>query len=86
MLVLLASASFAGGCASNEENIGPSETYIESTAKQATPKCPSGYVLQCENRTIGRIRFGRIGNKNIDSCACEVYQGMPEQSPVPGIQ
>lgn len=76
----------AAGCAANEERVGPSATYEESTAKTAAPKCPSGYVLQCEAGKTGRIRFGRIGNKNLDSCHCEEYRGMPTQSPVPGIQ
>ena len=85
-LAAVAATFVLGGCASKEERLGPSPTYEESTVKTAAPKCPSGYVLQCEAKKVGRIRFGRIGKQNIDSCSCEVYQGMPTQSPLPGIQ
>ena len=79
----------AAGCASTEEGTLPKDenlVYEESTAKTVSPRCPAGYVLQCESRNTGRIRFGRIGNKNLENCACEHYQSMPTQSPVPGIQ
>jgi hypothetical protein len=85
-LAALAAAFVIGGCAGKEERLGPSRAYEESTAKTEAPKCPAGYVLQCEAKKVGRIRFGRIGNQNLDSCACELYQGMPTQSPLPGIQ
>ena len=77
------------GCASTEEGKSRKDenfAYEESTAKTVAPRCPAGYVLQCESRNTGRIRFGRIGNKNLENCACEPYQGMPTQSPLPGIQ
>lgn len=84
--LLLAAIS---GCATQAEGSLPKDQntmYEESTAKSVAPRCPAGYVLQCESRNTGRIRFGRIGNKNLENCACEHYQGMPTQSPLPGIQ
>jgi len=65
---------------------GPSDEYEASTVKTPTYKCPAGQVLNCEARKTGRIRFGRMGNKNLENCACEEYMGMPTQSPLPGIQ
>jgi hypothetical protein len=73
-------------CASEETRYGPSEEYEISTAKSARMDCPAGYVLNCESKRVGRIRFGRLGNQNLESCSCEQYQGMPTQSPLPGIQ
>jgi len=84
--VVLLLAFSLGGCASKEETFGPSETYEKVATKTEMPRCPTGYVLQCEHRATGRIRFGRIGTQDPDSCACEEYMGMPTQSPVPGIQ
>jgi hypothetical protein len=81
----LAAAAIATGCASDKARTSPSPTYEESTVKTLAPKCPSGYVLQCETAKTGRIRFGRIGPQNLESCACEIYRGMPTQSPLPGI-
>ena len=77
------------GCATTEDGTLRKDenlVYEESTLKTEAPRCPAGYVLQCESRNTGRIRFGRIGNKNLENCACEHYQGMPTQSPLPGIQ
>ena len=79
-------AVFVAGCAANSETRESTGTYEAATAKTPSYSCPSGYVLSCESKKVGRIRFGRMGNENLDSCACELYQGMPEQSPVPGIQ
>jgi len=84
-IAILAAAIFIAGCASSPEVREPSPEYEDSTAKTPTYKCPSGYVLSCESKKVGRIRFGRMGNKNLDSCSCNVYQGMPTQSPLPGI-
>jgi len=84
-LALLVAVAVVAGCASREERLAPSPTYEESTVKTAVPSCPTGYVLQCEGARTGRIRFGRIGPKNLESCACEEYRGMPTQSPLPGI-
>ena len=86
ILILLSAFFLLAACSSTEERAGPSELYEETTVRTSAPKCPSGYVLQCESKKVGRIRFGRIGNQNLDSCACELYQGMPTQSPLPGIQ
>ena len=83
---VLCAALVCGGCAADTTRSGPSEHYDQATARGPAPKCPSGYVLQCESKKVGRIRFGRIGNQNLESCACELYQGMPTQSPLPGIQ
>ncbi len=77
---------FVAGCAGNSETPEPSGTYEAATAKTPSYKCQSGYILSCESKKVGRIRFSRMGNQNLDSCACELYQGMPTQSPLPGIQ
>ena len=89
----LAAATIAlvvlAGCASTSDGTKPKDEnllYEESTAKSTAPRCPAGMILQCEAKKTGRIRFGRIGNTNLENCACEPYQGMPTQSPVPGIQ
>lgn len=82
---LLAMALLAG-CAAEKPRYGPSVEYEVSTAKSARQDCPTGYVLNCESKKTGRIRFGRIGNQNLESCSCEEYRGMPTQSPLPGIQ
>lgn len=75
----------AAGCASEQERVGPSPAYEQSTAKTEAPRCPTGYVLQCETRKTGRIRFSSIGGRNLETCTCEEYRGMPTQSPLPGI-
>jgi len=84
-ILVAAAAIIAAGCAGQQENAGPSPTYEETTAKTSAPKCPSGYVLQCETRKTGRIRFSSIGGRNLETCSCEEYRGMPTQSPLPGI-
>lgn len=86
MMGIIAAAVLMVGCASNDEQPRATGAYEEATAKTPTLKCQSGYVLSCEARKVGRIRFGRMGNNNLDSCSCEYFQGMPEQSPLPGIQ
>lgn len=73
------------GCATDSETLQPSAVYEDATAKTPSYNCPSGYVLSCESKKVGRIRFSRMGNANLDSCSCELYQGMPTQSPLPGI-
>lgn len=83
---IVAAVILAAGCASSPQEYGPSAEYESSTAKPAPIKCPVGTVLSCESKKVGRIRFGRMGNDNLESCACEDYQGMPTQSPIPGIQ
>ena len=72
------------GCATNKEPGLPSPAYEEATADTADYKCPSGYVLRCESRGTGRIRFSKIGNANLESCSCET-NAVPAQSPLPGI-
>lgn len=85
-LAVFAAGFVAAGCAHKQAGTSPSTAYEESTVRTVVPKCPAGYVLQCESKKVGRIRFGRIGPQNLESCACEEYQGMPTQSPLPGIQ
>lgn len=75
----------AAGCAGNQAREESSDTYAEATTKTEAPKCPTGYVLQCETRKTGRIRFSSIGGHNLETCTCEEYHGMPTQSPLPGI-
>ena len=73
-----------GACASSPDK-GPSAEYEMSTADTPTYRCPSGHVLTCESRRTGRIRFGKMMNQNLDSCACELESGVPVNSPLPGI-
>ena len=89
--VLLGIAICLAGCASNEVaeeqgavNAGPSKEYSTATAKTDRYNCPAGYVLRCETRRVGRIRFNSIGKDNIESCSCEANE-MPNQSPLPGV-
>jgi len=73
------------GCATDSETREPSAVYEAATAKSPAYNCPSGYVLSCESKKVGRIRFSRMGKGNLESCSCEPYRGMPTQSPLPGI-
>ncbi|MDH5345684.1 MAG: hypothetical protein OEW59_07970 [Gammaproteobacteria bacterium] len=82
---VIAAGFFTAGCAGNEERTSPPPDYAATAANTPDPKCPAGSVLQCESKRTGRIRFGMIGKKNLESCSCEHYQGMPTQSPLPGI-
>ena len=84
---LIAAALLVAGCAADgqQERKSPPPEYASTAAATPDPKCPAGFVLQCETKRTGRIRFGMIGKKNLESCTCEEYQGMPTQSPLPGI-
>lgn len=73
-----------GACASNPDK-PPSPAYEEATASSESIRCPVGQVLTCEAKRTGRIRFGKMGGKNLDSCSCEMETGMPVNSPLPGI-
>jgi hypothetical protein len=57
-----------GGCASNAET-GISGN--DQTARAPAIRCPAGYTMVCEAKKVGRIRFGRMGKDNLDSCSCE---------------
>ncbi len=57
-----------GGCASNAEIDVAGDNH---TAREPTVRCPAGYTMVCEAKKVGRIRFGRMGNENLDSCSCE---------------
>ena len=70
-----------GGCASNAEKDVITE---EQTAREA--RCPAGYTKVCEAKKVGRIRFGRIGKDNLDSCACEPENtGRPARPVIPSV-
>jgi hypothetical protein len=73
-----------GACSSNPDR-GPSAEYEESTADYEAYRCPSGHVLTCEAKRTGRIRFGKMKNRDLDSCSCEIESGVPINSPVPGL-
>jgi hypothetical protein len=73
-----------GACASDPNRV-PTGNFAKATAKSETIKCPSGYVLTCEAKRTGRIRFGKMGGENLESCSCEVESGVPINSPLPGI-
>jgi hypothetical protein len=83
--VVVAAVFLLAGCASNKETIGPSTEYEDATAKTPRYRCPPGYVLQCESKRMGRIRFNSIGKKNIEYCSCETNNMPSSQSPMPGI-
>jgi hypothetical protein len=83
--VTITIAILTAGCASNAEKIGPSIEYEDATVKTASYRCPSGYVLQCETKRVGRIRFNSIGTQNLESCSCGVNNMPSTQSPLPGI-
>jgi hypothetical protein len=90
-IAVLALVFFLGACVSNAkkdasatEKSGPTE-FEEQTAKVATPRCRSGYMLTCEAGKTGRIRFGKMKPTNLESCSCEPERGMPSNSPLPGI-
>jgi len=84
---LVAASLLAAGCAGHDEreSTSPPPEYAATAAATPDPKCPSGFILQCETKRTGRIRFGMIGKQNLESCTCEEYRGMPTQSPLPGI-
>lgn len=84
LLMVTALVLFLAGCSSNEENTLPSTEYEDAVAKTPRYNCPSGYVLRCESKRVGRIRFSSIGKDQIESCSCETHS-VPTQSPLPGI-
>lgn len=83
-IVLLGLLLGLAACASNSDK-PPSATYESSTAKSESIRCPAGQVLTCEARRTGRIRFGKMGGNNLESCSCEAESGVPINSPLPGI-
>jgi len=70
-VVTIAIVMLVAGCATKTDTVGPSVVYEEATEKTVAFECRSGYVLSCEAKRTGRIKFGRIGNKNLDSCQCQ---------------
>ncbi len=57
-----------GGCASNAET----DVFGDrQSASAPTIRCPAGYTMICEARKVGRIRFGTMGKKNLESCGCQ---------------
>jgi hypothetical protein len=68
-----------GACASDPDKL-PSENYEEVSAKTESMTCPMGHVLICESRRTGRIRFGSIGGKSLESCNCEPDSDMTDNS------
>jgi len=71
------------GCASNaEKDVIPED----QTAQAQEIRCPAGYTMICEAKKVGRIRFGRLGKDNLDSCACEPeYTGRPGRPVIPSV-
>ncbi len=70
-----------GGCAANTEK----DSTNDSAANAQNIRCPAGYMMICEAKKTGRIRFGRLGKDNLDSCACqpEYGSGRPESPVIP---
>lgn len=75
----VALALILGACASDPDK-QPSENYEEVAAKSQAVTCPAGHVLICESRRTGRIRFGTIGGKGLEKCACEPDTEVSDQS------
>lgn len=61
-------ALLLGGCASSG---GVSAAESDRASEETAMRCPAGFTMVCETRTVGRIRFGRMGKENLDSCSCE---------------
>lgn len=71
------------GCASSAEK---DEVTEDRTSQAQEIKCPAGYTMICEAKKTGRIRFGRLGKDNLDSCACEPEynsSGRPARTVIP---
>jgi hypothetical protein len=69
-----------GGCASNAAKDVAGDDHA---ARVPAVRCPAGYTMVCEAKKVGRIRFGRMGNDNLDSCSCEPenFSGGRSQQP-----
>ena len=71
------------GCASNAEKDVIAE---DQTAQAQEIRCPPGYMKVCEAKKVGRIRFGRIGKDDLESCACEPENtGRPAKPIIPSV-
>ncbi len=57
-----------GACASSTEKDVLEDYWADSGP---SVRCPVGYMMICEAKKVGRIRFGRIGKDNLDLCSCE---------------
>lgn len=80
--VMIAVMLLLEGCATSAEQ----DEITEEPTVAAEIRCPAGYTKVCEAKKVGRIRFGRIGSGNIDSCACEPEStGRPAQPVIPSI-
>lgn len=72
-----------GGCAANAEKDTASENPVASTPQV---KCPVGYMMICEAKKTGRIRFGTLGKDKLESCTCEPENtGRPPRTVIPSI-
>ena len=72
-----------GGCASNA---GSGVSSVDQTTRAPAFRCPAGYTMVCEAKKVGRIRFGRMGKDELDSCTCEPENfsaGRSQQSALP---
>lgn len=61
-------ALLVGGCAASG---GASAAESDRASEETALRCPAGFTMVCETRKVGRIRFGRMGKENLDSCSCE---------------
>lgn len=57
-----------GGCASTS---GSKPSDDDRAARAPSVRCPAGFTKVCESKKVGRIRFGRMGEDNLESCSCE---------------
>jgi len=62
-----------GACASNSETVASGDDWDDESGPAI--RCGAGYTLVCEAKRTGRIRFGRLGKDNLDSCACQPEYG-----------
>lgn len=83
-LIALGLFALATGCTTTSKKTTSGE-YEDATASSESYRCPMGHVLTCETKRTGRIRFGKMGKQNLESCACEPETGVPVNSPLPGI-
>ena len=89
-LAAFAACLLLTACASNKTesdtsalNEGEEVSPFERTE---APRCDSGYTLQCEARSVGRIRFSSFKKKDLEKCGCVPFEGAPVQGVIPGLE
>lgn len=89
-LPAIAASVLLAACASNETEATASASYESEEdspfERTSAPRCDSGYTLQCEARSVGRIRFSSFKKKDLDKCGCVPFEGAPVQGAIPGLE